>query len=107
MAQSGIAQRMLQARLDLAQRLGREVGKAEIAERAGIPAPTYGRYESGVRKLPSELVAAVAAALQVDVAKITGEATPAAKAKSHAPLKTPEEIFGDAAKKRGGSPKSA
>jgi len=89
---------MLQARLDLAQRLGREVGKAEIARLAGIPAPTYGRYESGTRKLPSELIAAVAAALEIDVSKLTGPL------RSHSPLKTPDEIFGEAKTgKRGGS----
>jgi len=92
---------MLQARLDLAQRLGREVGKAEIAAKAGIPAPTYGRYESGARRIPSELLASVAAALEVDVSRLIGEA------KTHSPLKTPEEIFGEAARKRGTDPKSA
>ena len=74
MAESGIPQRILQARLDLAQRLGREVGKAEIARKAGIPIPTYGRYESGARRLPADLMAAVAAALETDVAYIASGA---------------------------------
>ena len=98
MANSGIPQRMLQARLDLAQRLGREVGKAEIARLAGIPAPTYGRYESGARKLPSELIAAVAAALKIDVSVLTGPA------QSHSPQKKAAEVFGEhAARRKGGS----
>jgi len=89
MADSGIPQRMLQARLDLAQRLGREVGKAEIAAKAGIPAPTYGRYEGGARKIPSELLASVAAALEIDVSRLTGPAATPIESGFPAPIQTP------------------
>lgn len=77
MADSGVGKRMLQARLDLAARRGREVPKAEIAQAVGLLTPTYGRYENGEREPGIELLPALAQALETDIAYLVSGAKPA------------------------------
>lgn len=47
---SGLGQRVLQARLNMAARLGRPVRQQEIADAMGVHSVTVGRWESGAKE---------------------------------------------------------
>jgi transcriptional regulator with XRE-family HTH domain len=58
--QEQVAERLAQLRREKSARERRDVLQSEIAEAAGVSVVTYGRYENGRRKIPNEIVIAIA-----------------------------------------------
>jgi transcriptional regulator with XRE-family HTH domain len=58
--QQEVADRLAQLRREKSAREHRDVLQSEIADYCGISTVTYGRYEGGRRKVPSEVVIALA-----------------------------------------------
>lgn len=58
--QQEIADRLAQLRREKSARERRDVLQREIAKAAGLSVVTYGRYESGQRKVPDEVVISLA-----------------------------------------------
>jgi transcriptional regulator with XRE-family HTH domain len=58
--QQQVADRLKQLRRKKAYEEGRDVTQAEVAKAAGLITETFTRYEGGKRKIPSEVVIALA-----------------------------------------------
>jgi transcriptional regulator with XRE-family HTH domain len=59
--QQEVAERLAQLRREKSARERRDVLQSEIALAAGVSVVTYGRYENGKRKIPDEVIIALAA----------------------------------------------
>lgn len=59
--QQEVADRIAQLRREKSARERRDVLQKEIAEAVGISTVTYSRYENGERKIPEEVIQALAA----------------------------------------------
>lgn len=96
-------ERLAQARRMLSVDEWRDVTQEEIGARVGKSGATISRYERGLLPVPKAMMIALEAVLRFPPEKSSPAAT-GSRAKSHSPLKTPDEIFGEAARKqRGGS----
>lgn len=58
--QQDVADRLAQLRREKSARERRDVLQGEIAEQIGISSETYSRYENGKRKVPEDVVVALA-----------------------------------------------
>lgn len=58
--QQEVAERLAQLRREKSARERRDVLQSEIAQAAGVSVVTFGRYENGRRKIPDEVIIALA-----------------------------------------------
>lgn len=66
--QKAFGKRLLQARLDLSAKLGRQVTQTEIGKALGVTGVTVGRWESGEKEPSLETVQRLAKLLRTDPA---------------------------------------
>ena len=118
---SAFSDRLLAAWHEYERRQGRKVSGRELAALIGVSPPLLSQWmTAGANEPPASRVLATAAVCGVDpgwlmfgdetdAPMIRKEPAPvpvdAPELKSHSPLKTPEEIFGEAARKRRGRSK--